>query len=82
MKRIYEKPIEKYQYNDDYFVEFAIVTTDLETLYEAYLQKKGYGIKMLMFSVPAKNMPLERFKDMMPVNVELNIDLYEKLYAD
>ena len=80
MKRIYEKPIEKYQYNDDYFVDIAIVTNDLEVVFEAWLYKKGYGVKMLMYGMPARQINYEYYKECVEADVDDYIEMYKESY--
>lgn len=81
MNRMCKQQKDKYEYNDDYHLEFATVDTDYGLVYEAYIYKKGYEKKMLIASVNANNWSFEDFKNNLPVNVESNIELYEKLFV-
>lgn len=82
MKRVFERPIEKYQYNDDYFVDIVITTYDSTTVFEAWLYRKNCGIKMLMFGMPSYQQSFETFKEVVEANVEDYIPLYEEDYCD
>lgn len=67
--------------NKDYRLAFATVDTDDGLVYEAFIYKKGYEKKMLVASANVNGLSFEDFKNNLPVNVESNIELYEKLFV-
>ena len=76
LKKVFKRPIETYEHGD-YFVDIGTETTDSEDVFKAWLCKKGYGVKMLMFGMPASQ-HYEYFK----ACVEADVDDYIKLYKE
>lgn len=82
MERVFEKPIEKFKYDENYYVDIAITTDDSETVFEAWIYGKNNGFKMLMFGMPAKQQSYEMFKEIVEANVEDYIQLFEEFIDD
>lgn len=72
--RIIGREVIKIYEKDDWIVEVWIVNDD----FEAWIQHKDYGIKSLMFGMPAQQQSTQDFMKI----VENSIDEYVEYYAN
>lgn len=63
-----------YQTKNNFFID--IVTKPLESYYEAWIYNDKYGIKELMFAVPAKQQSYEQFLEIVENNIDDSISVY------
>lgn len=74
MKKLTSYKTETFSYKKDYRID--VVT--MKDMYEAWIYRKDYGTKNLMFGVYKRNETYEGFLDL----VEANADDYVTIYND
>ena len=76
---------ETYKYNDNYYIDIVhyvhVDWPELET-YEAWIYRHDYGIKMLMYGMPATQQSDLTFLRTATANADEYIKLYEEKYCD
>jgi len=74
--------LETYRFGN-YIIEICKETDfDGNESFDAYLQRKGYGIKDYMFGVPTETNTLEGFIELVEANIEEYIRFYREEYCN